>query len=208
MDQAQITGLVLSGGEGRRMGGVDKGLVLHHGRPLARHAAERLAPQVGSVMISANRRLDDYAAWGFPVHPDTLPGSPGPLAGLLSGLVHCPTPWLVSVPCDVPGFPTDLVARLSAAIGPTQADAVIAGTSDSTLRVPHGGVATGSPRSHPVFCLVRTALRDKLADYLASGERRFSGWLCSVNTEIVLFDDTAAFSNANTLAELLSLQGR
>src|SRR3954467_2445754 len=108
MDRAHITGLVLAGGRGSRMGGVDKGLQLHLGEPLARHALDRIAPQVGPRMISANRNLDAYRAMGVPVWPDAVSDYAGPLAGLLAGLQHADTPWLVTVPCDSPDFPDDL----------------------------------------------------------------------------------------------------
>ena len=104
-----ITGLVLAGGRGSRMGGVDKGLQLHHGIPLARHALDRLAPQVNRLMLNANRNLGVYESMGVPVWPDEEPDYPGPLAGMLSGLAHCETAYLVTVPCDTPNFPLDLV---------------------------------------------------------------------------------------------------
>lgn len=220
MDPGQITGLVLAGGEGRRMGGIDKGLLALGDVPLARRAAQRLSPQVGGVMISANRNLDEYEGWGFPVHADTVPGSLGPLAGLLAGLTHCPTPWLVSVPCDVPGFPVDLVARLAAAVTDDRMAAVIAGVSGTVApisRQVYGSRSGPAPRDmkrgnaaplrlQPVFCLVRQALTDDLADYLAAGERRFGGWLARLQTEVVAFEDAAAFANINTPEDLASLQ--
>ena len=111
-----ITGLVLAGGRGSRMGGVDKGLQNHHGVPLALHALLRLAPQVGLTMINANRNLAAYESMGVPVWPDALADFAGPLAGFLAGLEHCDTPYLVTVPCDSPRFPEDLVARLASAL--------------------------------------------------------------------------------------------
>ena len=114
--RGNITGLVLAGGRGSRMGGVDKGLQNYRGMALALHALLRLQPQVGTVMINANRNLGAYEAMGVPVWPDAMPDYPGPLAGLLTGLERCETPYLVSVPCDTPNFPLDLVARLSAAL--------------------------------------------------------------------------------------------
>ena len=115
IDKSDITGLILAGGRGSRMGGVDKGLQTHLGMPLAMHALLRLAPQVGEMMINANRNLGAYESMGVPVWPDALPDYPGPLAGFLAGLEHCETPYLASVPCDSPLFPEDLVARLAAA---------------------------------------------------------------------------------------------
>ena len=110
-----ITGLVLAGGRGSRMGGVDKGLQDHRGIPLALHALRRLQPQVGTAMLSANRNLPDYEAMGVPVWSDSIEGYAGPLAGLLTGLEHARTDWLVTVPCDTPDFPSDLVDRLAEA---------------------------------------------------------------------------------------------
>ena len=113
IDRADITGLILAGGRGSRMGGVDKGLQNFHGIPLAQHALRRLAPQVGHLMLNANRNLDAYRAMGAPVWGDEVPDFPGPLAGMLAGLRHCETPYLVTAPCDTPYFPDDLTARLA-----------------------------------------------------------------------------------------------
>ncbi len=124
----QITGLILAGGRGSRMGGVDKGLQNHLGMPLALHALLRLAPQVGDVMINANRNLGAYESMGVPVWPDALPDYAGPLAGFLTGLERCETPYLVTVPCDSPRFPLDLVARLAEALEAQDAEIAIAAT--------------------------------------------------------------------------------
>jgi molybdopterin-guanine dinucleotide biosynthesis protein A len=116
IDPQDITGLVLAGGRGSRMGGVDKGLQNHMGAPLAMHALMRLGPQVGQLMVNANRNLGAYEAFGAPVWPDANPDYAGPLSGFLAGLEHCDTPYLVTVPCDSPLFPLDLVQRLAAAL--------------------------------------------------------------------------------------------
>jgi molybdopterin-guanine dinucleotide biosynthesis protein A len=190
-----ISGVVLAGGRGSRMGGVDKGLQNHRGMALALHALLRLQLQVGAVMINANRNLGAYEAMGAPVWPDAMPDYPGPLAGLLTGLEHCETPYLVSVPCDTPNFPTDLVARLSAAL--VQADAEIAmaaAPEDGTLR------------TQPVFCLLKTELLGSLVQYLQSGQRKIDRWTAMHRCVVVEFDDAQAFFNANTLAELRQLQ--
>ena len=194
----EITGLVLAGGRATRMGGVDKGLQLHDGQPLARHSLERLRPQVGALLINANRHLDDYAAWGVPVWPDAVPDYPGPLAGFLAGLTHCATPWLVTVPCDSPRFPLDLVARLAQAAQDADAEVAMAATreADGTLQV------------QPVFCLLRTTLRDSLVQFVASGRRKIDAWTALHRTVPVLFDDAEAFANANTPDELRRLQSR
>jgi molybdopterin-guanine dinucleotide biosynthesis protein A len=190
-----ISGLVLAGGQGSRMGGVDKGLQNHRGLSLALHALMRLQPQVGSVMLNANRNLGAYEAMGVPVWPDSMPDFPGPLAGLLTGLEHCETPYLVSVPCDTPNFPTDLVARLGAAL--VQADAEIA-----MAAAPEGGTL----RTQPVFCLLKADLLGSLLQYLQSGQRKIDRWTAQHRCTVVEFDDAQAFANANTLAELQQLQ--
>jgi molybdenum cofactor guanylyltransferase len=192
-----ITGLVLAGGRGSRMGGVDKGLQLHRGRPLALHALERLAPQVGRTLLNANRHLETYAAFGAPVCPDALPDYPGPLAGFLAGLEHCVTPWLVTVPCDTPDFPADLVERLARAAVQAQADLAIAAT-----------VEAGVHQRHPVFCLMRASLRDDLAAAVRAGERKIDRWTARQRGVELVFDDAGAFFNANTPDELRSLQER
>ena len=139
----QITGVVLAGGRGSRMGGVDKGLQNHLGLPMALHALMRLQAQVGHAMINANRNLAAYESMGVPVWPDALPDHPGPLAGFLSALEHCETPYLVTVPCDTPHFPLDLVQRLADALHDADADFAIAETLEQ-----------GAPQLQPVFCVM------------------------------------------------------
>ena len=190
-----ITGLVLAGGRGSRMGGVDKGLQNHLGIPLALHAMQRLSPQVGAVMISANRHLDAYASFGVPVWPDAMADHPGPLAGFLAGLEHCTTPYLVTVPCDTPNFPTDLVARLAAGLISQDAQIAIAATREAE------GV-----QLQPVFCLMASGLKDSLTEFIASGQRKVERWTALHRCATVVFDDAAAFANANTSEELQGLQ--
>jgi molybdenum cofactor guanylyltransferase len=202
LDKSLITGLVLAGGRGSRMGGVDKGLQLHRGVPLAQHALRRLAPQCGRVMLSANRHVDAYAAFGVPVWPDDPPQAEpafaGPLAGLAAGLAHCETTYLASVPCDSPAFPIDLVARLAAALAAADAEIAIAAIRDEA----------GTLRAQPVFALMKTHLRDDLAHFLAGGERQVGRWTARQRQVQVEFGDAAAFANANTAAELQALQDR
>ena len=190
-----ITGLVLAGGRGSRMGGVDKGLQNHGGMSLALHALLRLQMQVGTVMINANRNLGAYEAMGVPVWPDVMADYPGPLAGLLTGLERCETPYLVSVPCDTPNFPTDLVAKLAQALVTQDADIAMAAIHED-----------GELRTQPVFCLLKSALLESLVAYLHSGERKIDRWTAMHRCVPVLFDDAAAFFNANTRAELQQLQ--
>jgi molybdopterin-guanine dinucleotide biosynthesis protein A len=193
-----ITGLVLAGGRGSRMGGIDKGLQNHQGIPLALHTLLRLGPQVGQAMINANRNLAAYESMGVPVWPDALPDYPGPLAGFLAGLEHCETPWLVTVPCDTPNFPGDLVERLAAAAAGQGADVAMAATRepDGTLQL------------QPVFSLLSSGLLESLVAATQAGERKIDRWTAGHRMATVVFDDADAFFNANTLAELQSLQGR
>ena len=195
LQREQITGLVLAGGRGSRMGGVDKGLQLHQGLRLAQHALQRLAPQVGPLLLNANRNLDTYAAMGVPVCPDALADYPGPLAGLAAGLAACSTPYLVSVPCDSPNFPTDLVARLAAALAQDEAEIAMA-----------AAVEDGQLRTQPVFCLLRSSLLHSLLAFLQGGQRKVDRWTALHRCVTVPFDDAAAFANANTLDELQQLQ--
>jgi molybdenum cofactor guanylyltransferase len=191
--QDSITGLVLAGGRGTRMGGVDKGLQPHLGVPLAQYALERLRFQVGAVMLNANRNLAAYQAMGAPVWRDEIPEYPGPLAGMLAGLTHCATPYLVTVPCDTPNFPADLVLRLAA------------GLEDGEMATAYTHEADGL-RAQPVFCLMKTTLRDSLDAFIRSGERKTGLFAAQHHSTRVVFHDPAAFANANTLGELAELQ--
>ena len=195
LDPAQITGLILAGGRGSRMGGVDKGLQNHQGVPLAMHALMRLGSQVGQVMINANRNLGAYESMGAPVWPDALPDFAGPLAGFLAGLERCETTYLVTVPCDSPNFPNDLVQRLGTALVENDAEIAIASTLED-----------GVQRSQPVFCLMKAELMESLVRFTAQGKRKIDQWTALHRCVEVRFDDAAAFANANTLAELQQLQ--
>lgn len=190
-----ITGLVLAGGRGTRMGGVDKGLVPWNGEPLALRALQRLRPQVQALAVNANRHRDIYAGWDVPVWPDADGAFAGPLAGLLAGLDHCRTEWLATVPCDSPLFPHDLVTRLAAA-------AASAGSLLAMAATPGEGRAD----AQPVFLLVHRSLRDDLHHALAQGERRMRRWAARHRPVLVLFEDAGAFANANTAEELDALQ--
>lgn len=202
---ADITGLLLAGGRGSRMGGVDKGLQLFNGEPLALHAIRRLGPQVGRLMVNANRNIADYEIFGVPVWPDSLADYAGPLAGFLTGLEHCATPWLLTVPCDTPLFPTDLAARLAEAVVAGNAEIAIAAAPEAV----EGDVAL---RPQPVFCLLRADLRDSLQRYTEAGGRKVHTWTAQHRTVHAPFDRPGdaldAFFNANTLAELHALENR
>lgn len=192
-----VTGLVLAGGRGSRMGGVDKGLQNHRGIPLALHALLRLQPQVGALLLNANRNIGAYEALGAPVWPDPIEGFAGPLAGFLAGLEHCETPWLVTVPCDTPDFPTDLVTRLAEAADGAAADIAYASTFED-----------GREQAHPVFCLLRSSLSESLIAFLHQGGRKIDTWFAQHPAAAVRFADPSAFFNANTAAELAQLQPR
>ncbi len=191
----EITGLILAGGRGTRMGGVDKGLQTHLGIPLALHALERLRPQVGALMLNANRNLAAYQAMHVPVWPDELADFPGPLAGMLAGLEHCDTPYLVTAPCDTPNFPIDLVAHLARGLTDINGDMATAYTRED-----------GELRAQPVFCLMKTSLRGSLRSFIAAGERKTGLFAARHQGAKVIFEDPAAFANANTPGELAALQ--
>jgi len=197
-----ITGCILAGGRASRMGGVDKGLQLFHGQTLGQHAIMRLQPQVLQLLINANRNPADYALTGLKVIADTDFADMGPLSGFLSGLQHCDTEWLVTVPCDSPFFPLDLVEKLAAAATAKQSLIAMA----QTQRLPDNAWEL-----QPVFCLMHRSLIHSLKDYLASGQRKISAW-AQQQTPLALceFEETAEsahpFANANTLQELQNLQ--
>jgi molybdopterin-guanine dinucleotide biosynthesis protein A len=199
-----ITGLILAGGRGSRMGGVDKGLQNFNGMPLALHTLMRLQLQVGTVMINANRNLSAYESFGAEVWPDVLADYAGPLAGFLTGLERCETPYLVSVPCDTPRFPLDLVARLAAALEREDAEIAMAAGPETDEQ------GQTKVRTQPVFCLLKVDLLESLVKFTHGGGRKIDAWTAQHKTVIVPFDQAAddplAFSNANTLAELKQLE--
>ena len=194
IDKNLITGVILAGGRGSRMGGVDKGLQNYQGIPLALHCLLRISSQVGEVMINANRNLAAYESMGVPVWPDASPDFPGPLAGFVSGLERCETPYLVTVPCDTPKFPEDFVERLSSALIAQDADiAMVATMEDGVLR------------TQPVFCLMKADLLSSLIAFIQSGQRKIDTWTALHHCVEVEFEDTQAFVGANTVAELQRL---
>lgn len=173
--------VVLAGGRGQRMGGVDKGLLAYHGRPLVEWVLEALTPQVGEIVLSANRNLDRYAATGHRVLPDPLPDFPGPLAGVLAAMRAVAARWLLVVPCDSPHPPRDLAARLLD--GARSAQAPLA-------------VAADDARIHHTSFVVRTDLADDLAAALARGERAVHRWQSAHHPVIVHFE-ASGFANFN-----------
>ena len=200
IDASGITGVILAGGRGSRMGGVDKGLQNFNGMPLALATLMRLQGQVGSVMINANRNLGAYESFGVPVWPDVIGDYAGPLAGFLTGLERCETPWLMTVPCDTPLFPLDLVKRLAAAAQEQDADIAMAAAREED----------GQLRTQPVFCLLRVELLESLVQFTHDGGRKIDQWTALHKTVVVAFDQPGdvprAFFNANTLAELHDLE--
>ena len=193
IQRSEITGIVLAGGQGRRMGGVDKGLVAFRGAPMVAAVIERLAPQVGAIVVNANQNALAYAAFGHPVVADAVGGFAGPLAGLHAGLAAATTSHAVTVPCDSPFLPRDLVSRLAKGLAEAGADLAVARTHD---------------QPHPVFALVRTELRPHLQAFLDGGGRKIDAWYASLAVVEVAFDDEAeAFRNINTRDELSAAGG-
>jgi len=181
-----VTGIVLAGGQGRRMGGVDKGLQPLHGRPMVEHVLSRLAPQVSEIIINANQNPDAYARFGHRVVPDAIGGFAGPLAGLHAGLGAARHELVLTVPCDSPFLPADLCSRLREQLH--EKDLAVARTGD---------------QAHPVFALVRSAVKANLEQYLSNGGRKIDAWYASLAVVEVPFDDEAdAFRNINTREEL------
>lgn len=188
-----VTGLILAGGLGRRMGGVDKGLQPFRGEPMVVQVIRRLQPQVQAIVLNANQNTDRYALFGHPVVRDEIAGFAGPLAGIHAGLRACTTPLLATGPCDSPFMPEDLVERLHAALDSAQADIA---------------VAEAAGRSHPVFSLMRLHVLPGLTQFLESGDRKVGLWHSTLKRVKVPFDDQPdAFANINTLDELTALSG-
>jgi molybdopterin-guanine dinucleotide biosynthesis protein A len=183
-----VTGLILAGGQGRRMGGVDKGLQLLRGKPMIEWVLRRFAPQVDEVLINANQNRERYAELGRRVVADDISGFAGPLAGLQAGLKAATHPLVATCPCDSPFLPVDLVARLRAALDREGADLAVAKTG---------------AQPHPVFSLCRRDLLAHLTGFLESGGRKIDAWYASLKAIEVSFDDEAeGFSNINTREEL------
>ncbi len=184
----RITGVILAGGLGRRMGGIDKGLQELRGRPMAHWVAERLAPQVDELLINANQNAERYAAFGHRVVPDQIPDFAGPLAGLHAALSAATHALVATAPCDSPFLPADLIFRLFSALTTTNADLAVARTFD---------------QPHPVFCLCRRAVLPHLTEFLAAGGRKIDRWYATLKVVEVAFDDEAeAFENINTQQDL------
>ncbi len=189
-----ITGVILAGGRGSRMGGEDKGLVLLNGRLMVEHVAMRLQPQVKELLISANRNQERYAVLGYRVIADLLPDYQGPLAGMATALQAAGTPYVVTVPCDSPLIGTDLVARLGRALVREDADVA---------------VAFDGERTHPVFLFLKRSLLASLLAFLDAGERKIDRWFGRHRVAMADFADCPeAFANVNDPEEHRALEAR
>ena len=204
MNDLSMTGLILAGGRGARMGGIDKGLQNFNGTPLTLHTLMRLQMQtsepLSQIMVVANRNLSAYESFGVQVWPDSTDGFAGPLAGFLTGLERCETDLLLTVPCDSPLFPLNLAQRLLDTLISQEADIAVAAAKEED----------GTVRAQPVFCLMRVNLLESLVKFMQSGGRKIDAWSALHKTVLVPFDtadvDPRAFFNANTLEELHRLE--
>ena len=188
MTRPPITGVILAGGQGRRMGSIDKGLKMLRGKPMVQWVLERFSSQVDEVLINANQNIDQYQLLGHQVVPDEISGYAGPLAGLHRGLSVATHDLIATVPCDSPFLPLDLIARLTVALHDQQADLAVVRTGD---------------QPHPVFCLTRKSVLPGLTTFLQNGGRKIDAWYAALEVVEVRFDDEAeAFSNINTVEEL------
>ena len=189
-----VTAVILAGGRGSRMGGVDKGLVEIAGRPMVEHVLAAVEPQAAAVVINANRSNELYGRYGHPVIADRLDGFQGPLAGMASALASAGTEFVLAVPCDSPLVTRALGPRLHAALEGKNANVAVA----------HDG-----ERMHPVFVLLRRAARPGLEDFLTRGERKIDRWFAEEATVVVDFSDLPEmFLNVNREADRSRLESR
>ena len=199
-NQLNLCAVVLAGGKGSRMNGVDKGLQLLHSQSLVTHAIKRLQAQtiaVTAIAINANRNLRNYQELGFEVWPDEQSDFAGPLAGIMVAMKHCAYPYLLTVPCDTPLFPLNLAEKLTQSLLSNDAEIAVAATPD----------VDGVLRRQPVFCIVKVSLKDSLQNFMAEGGRKIGAWTALHQTVIVPFEDPKAFSNLNTIEDLRLLEG-
>lgn len=191
-----ITGLILAGGRAQRMGGIDKGLIPFHGKPLIESAIAKLKPQVQTIVINANRSITKYATYGYPVVMDETPDFSGPLAGFSVGLKACKTPYLLTSPCDSPLLPNNLTELLAAEMESGDFQLVYASSKE----------ADGKVWAQPVFCLMRSNLESSLNQFLQKGDLKIDHWFKGLRTSTVVFDDPLVFANVNTPEELKKLE--
>ena len=192
----KITGLILAGGRAQRMGGIDKGLIPFHGKPLIESSISRLKPQVSAIIINANRNITKYACYGYPVIMDETPDFSGPLAGFSIGLKHCKTPYLLTTPCDSPLLPTDLAEKMVGELELKNLDLVYASSRE----------ADGKVWSQPVFCLMKANLQDSLNHFLGKGDLKIDHWFKDLKAGTVVFENARGFANVNTPEELATLE--
>lgn len=194
MNNSDISGVILAGGRGSRIGGEDKGLIDLDGRPMIAHVIERFAPQVASLLINANRNTERYRAFGYPVVPDLVADFPGPLAGIGAALSRIETPLLAVTPCDAPLLSLDLVARLNHERESRNVDVAVARCND---------------RPQPVFILMRRALRSSLENYVVGGGSKITSWYRQEqHVEVDFGDDELPFANVNTSADIAAVTAR
>ena len=192
--KANFTGVILAGGQATRMGGQDKGLIEMNHIPMVKYVLDVITPQVGQIIINANRNHERYAEYGWPVIKDEFEGYNGPLAGMASSMRRVKTPWMVTAPCDSPFVPGDLVQRLYSNLIKMQAD----------ISVAHDG-----KRAQPVFVMLKTDLRDSLLDFLNGGERKIDKWFERHTLAVTDFSDKPeTFININDRDELASIESR
>jgi molybdopterin-guanine dinucleotide biosynthesis protein A len=192
----QITGLILAGGRAQRMGGIDKGLILFHGKPLIESAISRLKPQISTILINANRSITKYSHYGYPVLMDETPDFSGPLAGFSVGLKHCTTPYLLTSPCDSPLLPADLAEKMAVELEEKNLELVYASSKE----------VDGKIWAQPVFCLMRSNLQDSLNAFLSKGDLKIDRWFTELRSGTVIFENPQAFANVNTPEELAALE--
>ncbi|MFK4015702.1 molybdenum cofactor guanylyltransferase MobA [Cobetia marina] len=207
---ANITGVILAGGQARRMGGVDKGLVMLNEVPLIAHVLARLTPQVGELLINANRSHQEYAVYGHPLVEDREAGYHGPLMGMASALAAAHTEWVMVVACDVPHLPNDLVDTLSVALidhanGDRLAGYRVQG-DDTSAEPALLAVAADAERYHPVICLLHRGLLPSLEAALAAGERKIDRWFAQHVWLTVQAGKAEDFANLNTLDECRAME--
>ena len=191
-----ITGLILAGGRAQRMGGIDKGLIPFHGKPLIESAIDRLQPQVGTILINANRSITKYSHYGYPVLMDETPDFSGPLAGFSVGLKHCKTTYLLTSPCDSPLLPNDLAEKMATELEINNLELVFASSKEND----------GKIWSQPVFCLMKSSLKDSLDVFLCKGDLKIDRWFKELRSGTVVFENPQAFANVNTPEELAALE--
>ncbi|MBU3602673.1 molybdenum cofactor guanylyltransferase MobA [Polynucleobacter sp. AM-25C3] len=191
-----ITGLILAGGRAQRMGGIDKGLISFHGKPLIESAINRLKPQVSTILINANRSITKYSHYGYPVLMDETPDFSGPLAGFSVGLKHCKTPYLLTSPCDSPLLPSDIAEKMATELENQNLELVFASSKEDD----------GKIWAQPVFCLMKSSLQDSLHAFLSKGDLKIDHWFTELRSGTVVFESAQAFANVNTPEELAALE--